>query len=54
MMDRWGIYCDAPFRQMCNAACTRSWAAPLRKGVFVYRSASLEIVREAGWMRRQR
>ena len=51
MIDRWGIYCDAPFRRMSDPACTTSYAEPLPKGLFVFRAATLEIVREQAWMR---
>jgi hypothetical protein len=54
LMDRWGIYCDAPFRRMSNAACTRSWAEPLKNGLFVFRAATLEIIAEQEWMRIRR
>lgn len=54
LMDRWGIYCDAPFRRMSNAACTHSWAIPLKKGLFLFRAASLEIIAEQEWMRIRR
>jgi hypothetical protein len=54
MMDRWGIYCDAPFRRMSDPAFSISFAVPLKKGLFVFRAASLEIVREQEWMRQRR
>jgi hypothetical protein len=54
MMDRWGIYCDAPFRRMSDPACSMSYAEPLQTGLFVFRAASLEIIREQDWMRQRR
>lgn len=54
IMDKWGIYCDSPFRRVSNAAMTHSWAEPMSKGFHVFRAASLEIVTEAPWMRQQR
>ncbi len=51
MMDRWGIYCDAPFMRMSDPACTMSFARPLPRSLFVFRAATLEIIREQAWMR---
>lgn len=53
MMDRWGIYCDAPFRRMSGPACTTSYAEPMKKSLFVFRAGTLEIVREQEWMRQR-
>lgn len=50
IMDRWGIYCDSPYRRMSDPANTHSYAEPLKKGLFVFRAASLEIVPEQDWM----
>jgi hypothetical protein len=50
IMDQWGIYCHDPFRRRSDPALSRSWAEPIKKGMLVFRSASLEIVTEAPWM----
>lgn len=54
VMDRWEIYCYSPFTRMSNASFTRSWAEPLKKELFVFRAARLEIVPEQEWMRKKR
>ena len=51
LIDRWGIYCHDPFRRASDAALTRCWAEPAKKGLFLYRPTRLEIVREQEWMR---
>lgn len=51
MIDRWGLYCHDPFRRASDAALTRCWAESLKKGLFIYRPTTLEIVREQEWMK---
>lgn len=51
MIDRWGMYCDNPFRRASDAALRRCWAEPFQRGMFIFRPARLEIVREQEWMR---
>jgi hypothetical protein len=51
MIDRWGMCCDNPFRRASDAALSRNWAEHLKKGMFIFRPARLEIVREQEWMR---
>lgn len=51
LIDRWGMYCDSPFRRVSDAALRRCWAEPLKKGMFIFRPARLEIVSEQQWMR---
>lgn len=51
MIDRWGVYCADPFRRAGDAAITRHWAEPFRKGMFIFRPSRLVIVTEQPWMR---
>lgn len=50
IIDRWGMYCNDPFRRASDASLRRCWAEPLKKGMFIFRRAGLEIVSEQQWM----
>jgi len=54
MIDRWGLYCVDPFRRASDGALTRSWPMHHKEGRWIYRPASLEIMKEEKWMRCKR
>lgn len=50
-MDRWGVFCHDPFRRVTDTGLTRSWAEPIKKGIFMFRPTRIEIIKEQDWMR---
>lgn len=51
MIDRWGMFCEDPFRLASDAALTCSWAEPIGRSLFLFRPTRLEIMPEREWMR---
>lgn len=51
MIDRWGVFCSDPFRRTSDSAIRHTWAEPMRKGLFLFCPARLEIVPEQLWMK---
>jgi hypothetical protein len=52
LADRWGIYCQDPFKQVSSTDCRHSWAEYSPGGWFVYHAVRLHLAREEEWMKR--
>lgn len=50
--DRWGVYCDNPFRRASDPGCTRTWAQHFQGGIFIFRGVRFHLIREEEWMLR--
>lgn len=54
MIDRWGAYCEDPFRSVSDAAISCRWAEQIGTGLFLSPPTRLEIIPEQEWMRQSR
>lgn len=50
LADRWGLYCDNPFRRVFGPDLNYSWAEHLPGGLFIYRDVRIHLMRDEPWM----
>jgi len=52
LADRWGIYCQTPFKRVSSPDCRHAWAEYSCEGWFIFRAVRLHLAREEEWMKR--
>lgn len=52
--DRWGVYCERPFRRASDPVGSRSWAESIHDEIFIFRRVRFVLVQEEEWMLRSR
>ena len=49
--DRWGVYCENPFRRVPDISGRIFWAEYHPEGWFIYKEVRIQLVREEEWMK---